>query len=176
MTLGTWAPDLKGLSRQDWAEQTQTPVTIHAEVSTLSSHGAWPSNARRDNAAAKRNSPSAEPRDDLERMRRRGGEATVAGGQAFRRLLTVAETRESRQVRRIARFLARPPPSSPHEIQVSSGFFIWTGAMGGGRDRSADELTAGPRSGGSRPWPDCGPQLLNARRRTGRTRTQGIAE
>jgi hypothetical protein len=44
--------------------------------------------------------------DDMERMRRRKSEATAKGGQAYLRLLQLAETRDSGQIRRIALFLA----------------------------------------------------------------------
>ena len=44
--------------------------------------------------------------DDFERIRLCKGAATAKGGQAFLRLLTLAETRDSGQVRRIALFLA----------------------------------------------------------------------
>ena len=44
--------------------------------------------------------------DDMERMRRRKSEATAKGGQAFLRLLQLAETRDSGQVHRIALFIA----------------------------------------------------------------------
>lgn len=45
-------------------------------------------------------------RGDLERMRRRKSEATAKGGQAFLRLLTLAETGDSGQARTVARFIA----------------------------------------------------------------------
>ena len=44
--------------------------------------------------------------DDMQRMVRRKGEATAKGGHAFGRLLHLAETRDSGQVRRIALFIA----------------------------------------------------------------------
>lgn len=47
-----------------------------------------------------------DPFKDLDRMRLRVSAATAKGGQAYARLLTLAETRDSGQVRRIARFLA----------------------------------------------------------------------
>ena len=43
---------------------------------------------------------------ELESLRLRSSEATAKGGQAFARLLTLAETRESGQGRRVARFIA----------------------------------------------------------------------
>lgn len=43
---------------------------------------------------------------DMERMRQRKSQATAKGGQAFLRLLALAETRDSGQAGRIARFLA----------------------------------------------------------------------
>lgn len=43
---------------------------------------------------------------DLEGMRRRKSEATAKGGQAFLRLLTLAETGESGQAHTVARFIA----------------------------------------------------------------------
>lgn len=44
--------------------------------------------------------------DDWQRIGQRKSEATAKGGQAFLRLLKTAETHETGQVRRIARFLA----------------------------------------------------------------------
>ena len=44
--------------------------------------------------------------DDLARMRRRKSEATAKGGQAFLRLLLLAEHHESGQATRIAGFIA----------------------------------------------------------------------
>ena len=44
--------------------------------------------------------------DEMESMRLRSGEATAKGGQAFARLLTLAETRNSGQIPRIAKFIA----------------------------------------------------------------------
>jgi hypothetical protein len=44
--------------------------------------------------------------DDMQRMVLRKGEATAKGGHAFRRLLQLAETRDSGQVRRVAPFIA----------------------------------------------------------------------
>ena len=54
--------------------------------------------------------------DDMQRMVLRKGEATAKGGHAFQRLLQLAETRDSGQVRRVALFIAatyngRPSPS-----------------------------------------------------------------
>jgi hypothetical protein len=46
------------------------------------------------------------PANDLERLRLRKSAATARGGQAFLRLLQLAETHNSGQVARIARFLA----------------------------------------------------------------------
>ena len=43
--------------------------------------------------------------DDMQRMVLRKGEATAKGGHAFQRLLQLAETRDSGQVRRIALFI-----------------------------------------------------------------------
>lgn len=43
---------------------------------------------------------------DLQRMMLRKSEATAKGGHAFQRLLTLAETRDSGQVRRVALFIA----------------------------------------------------------------------
>ena len=45
-------------------------------------------------------------RDELERLRLRSSEATAKGGQAFARLLTLAETRNSGQIPRVAQFIA----------------------------------------------------------------------
>ena len=42
--------------------------------------------------------------DDMQRMVLRKGEATAKGGHAFQRLLQLAETRDSGQVRRVALF------------------------------------------------------------------------
>ena len=42
----------------------------------------------------------------IEALHLRSREATARGGQAFARLLALAETRESGQVRRVARFIA----------------------------------------------------------------------
>ncbi len=44
--------------------------------------------------------------DDMQRMLLRKREATAKGGHAFGRLLQLAETRDSGQIRRIAFFLA----------------------------------------------------------------------
>jgi hypothetical protein len=44
--------------------------------------------------------------DDMQRMQLRKGEATAKGGHAFQRLLQLAETRDSGQIPRVARFLA----------------------------------------------------------------------
>jgi hypothetical protein len=44
--------------------------------------------------------------DDLDTFAARSGEATRKGAQAFARLLQLAETRDSGQVPRVARFLA----------------------------------------------------------------------
>ena len=44
--------------------------------------------------------------DDMQRMEQRKREATAKGGHAFGRLLQLAETRDSGQIRRIALFLA----------------------------------------------------------------------
>jgi len=44
--------------------------------------------------------------DEMESMRLRSGEATAKGGQAFARLLTLAETHNSGQIPRIAKFIA----------------------------------------------------------------------
>ena len=44
--------------------------------------------------------------DDMQRMELRKREATAKGGHAFERLLQLAETRDSGQIRRIAFFLA----------------------------------------------------------------------
>lgn len=44
--------------------------------------------------------------DDLDTLAARSGEATRKGAQAFARLLLLAETRDSGQIQRIARFLA----------------------------------------------------------------------
>ena len=44
--------------------------------------------------------------DDMERIRLRSGQATAQGGQAYARLLALAETRHSGQIARIARFIA----------------------------------------------------------------------
>jgi hypothetical protein len=51
-------------------------------------------------------SPPPSRSDDLERMRLRKSQATAKGGQAFLRLLILAETRDSGQVRLVAGFLA----------------------------------------------------------------------
>lgn len=47
-----------------------------------------------------------DPDNQLDRLRLRKSAATARGGQAFLRLLQLAETRDSGQVARIARFLA----------------------------------------------------------------------
>ncbi len=47
-----------------------------------------------------------ETKDELERLRLRSSEATAKGGQAYARLLDMAETRNSGQIRRIAQFIA----------------------------------------------------------------------
>jgi hypothetical protein len=44
--------------------------------------------------------------DAMDSMRLRSSEATAKGGQAFLRLLTLAETRNSGQIPRIAKFIA----------------------------------------------------------------------
>ena len=44
-----------------------------------------------------------DPDDDMQRMVLRKGAATAKGGHAFQRLLQLAETRDSGQVRRVAR-------------------------------------------------------------------------
>ena len=44
--------------------------------------------------------------DKMESMRLRSSEATAKGGQAYARLLTLAETRNSGQIPRIAKFIA----------------------------------------------------------------------
>ena len=44
--------------------------------------------------------------DDLDTFAARSGEATCKGAQAFARLLQLAETRDSGQIPRVARFLA----------------------------------------------------------------------
>ncbi len=44
--------------------------------------------------------------DDTERMRRRKSEATAKGGQAFLRLLSLAETGDSGQAHTVACFVA----------------------------------------------------------------------
>ena len=44
--------------------------------------------------------------DDMQRMEQRKREATAKGGHAYQRLLQLAETRDSGQIRRIAFFLA----------------------------------------------------------------------
>ena len=44
--------------------------------------------------------------DDMQRMQLRKGEATAKGGHAFQRLLQLAETCDSGQVRRVAPFIA----------------------------------------------------------------------
>lgn len=44
--------------------------------------------------------------DDMERMRSRSSEATAKAGQAFLRLLQIAERSDSGQARRIAGFIA----------------------------------------------------------------------
>ena len=44
--------------------------------------------------------------DDLDKFAARSGEATRKGAQAFARLLQLAETRDSGQIPRVARFLA----------------------------------------------------------------------
>ena len=44
--------------------------------------------------------------DDMQRMVLRKGEATAKGGHAFQRLLQLAETRDSGQIPRVARFIA----------------------------------------------------------------------
>ena len=44
--------------------------------------------------------------DDMQRIVLRKGEATAKGGHAFQRLLQLAETRDSGQVRRVALFIA----------------------------------------------------------------------
>lgn len=47
-----------------------------------------------------------DPDDDMQRMVLRKAQATAKGGHAFQRLLHLAETRDSGQVRRIALFIA----------------------------------------------------------------------
>lgn len=44
--------------------------------------------------------------DDMQRMVLRNGEATAKGGHAVQRLLQLAETRDSGQIRRVALFIA----------------------------------------------------------------------
>ena len=44
--------------------------------------------------------------DEMESMRLRSSEATAKGGEAFARLLTLAEMRNSGQIPRIAKFIA----------------------------------------------------------------------
>ena len=44
--------------------------------------------------------------DEMESMRLRSGKATAKGGQAYARLLTLAETRDSGRIPRIAKFIA----------------------------------------------------------------------
>ena len=44
--------------------------------------------------------------EDMESMRLRSSEATAKGGQAFARLVALAETRNSGQIARIAKFIA----------------------------------------------------------------------
>jgi hypothetical protein len=44
--------------------------------------------------------------DEMDSMRLRSSEATAKGGQAFLRLLVLAETRNSGQIPRIAKFIA----------------------------------------------------------------------
>ena len=44
--------------------------------------------------------------DDMQRMLLRKGEATAKGGHAYQRLLQLAETRDSGQVRRVVLFIA----------------------------------------------------------------------
>ena len=44
--------------------------------------------------------------DDMQHMVLRKGEATAKGGHAFQRLLQLAQTRDSGQVRRVALFIA----------------------------------------------------------------------
>lgn len=46
------------------------------------------------------------PDDDMQHVTLRKRDATAKGGQAYLRLLTLAETRDSGQVRRIALFIA----------------------------------------------------------------------
>ena len=47
-----------------------------------------------------------DPDSDMQRMVLRKAEATAKGGHAFERLLQLAETRDSGQVRRVASFIA----------------------------------------------------------------------
>lgn len=47
-----------------------------------------------------------DPRDASDPQRLRSREATAKGGQAFARLLNLAETRDSGQIRRIVQFIA----------------------------------------------------------------------
>ena len=49
---------------------------------------------------------AGKPNDEMESMRLRSSQATAQGGQAYARLLTLAETRHSGQIARIARFIA----------------------------------------------------------------------
>ena len=49
---------------------------------------------------------TAKRKDELERLRLRSSQATAQGGQAYTRLLTLAETRNSGQIARIARRIA----------------------------------------------------------------------
>ena len=65
-----------------------------------------------------------DPDDALACIRRRKSEATAKGGQAFLRLLQLAEHHDSGQATRIAGFIAstyngqvfRVPPASEHEF------------------------------------------------------------
>ena len=49
---------------------------------------------------------AGKPNDEMQAMRLRSSAATAQGGQAYARLLTLAETRNSGQIARIARFIA----------------------------------------------------------------------
>ena len=51
-------------------------------------------------------SNTTNPQDDSDEWQRRSGQAQVTAAQAYGRLLVLAETRDSSQVRRVAGFLA----------------------------------------------------------------------
>ncbi len=57
--------------------------------------------------------------DDMQRMVLRKGEATAKGGHAFQRLLQLAETRDSGQVRRVALFNEKNPLPEVAEFRLS---------------------------------------------------------